>query len=669
MNHIVSKKKERQRIDPYFVQDAGLTVEEVGMIVNGAQYDTYSHDYKVGLKLNKFVVNPLYYYKELLIELLKINDSLFHTMEDVLSDNTVSKDNKNYVIRHDVDGDIFAALEMAKIENELGIRSTYYILHTAYYYGYIKDGVFFRYDCMANIYKEIQDLGHEVSLHTDPLLLYQDYCLDGAQAVVKEIEWLRSRGIKIPGSAAHNNPTVYGAQNFEIFEGRYRNFIFPGNNKAKIIKEDEVFFNGKWAPLHVLSENDLGLCYEAHDAYTLECYLGISSEIGFNSINQTWSSKVDKRKRDLTTGPDNRFSFYEEARKVQYGELLILTSHPLYYGSRVNSITPPPIKSEHAQIIQNKELGWSTYLPNSLVSHTSPDTEKRDFQTIHFANEYGMISRPFPESMDVNTLKVFLIGGNWLLSNKIGLPDHLEVQLEKLLTKKYNKKSVVRTFSGKDMGVDRYYQWLEIVLDKFNPEVVVLELDFRLCHQNWLNDYVDNHQSLGKKKRFSNYIWVNDESLVSHCSIKDKIDISRDSETIDINLLLDKYMSLFEYAIKNIRKNNAVPLIIVTDYGDYSFTIIDYSIKQLESLKGTRVLDVCKLSMLGNEERNKISKIHKIEKEHRCAASKIVKIISQIDIEALRKNQEEINCKIYWLNNVLSKVKKIIISCFKVKSE
>jgi hypothetical protein len=41
-------------------------------------------------------------------------------------------------VRHDVDFNPFKALEMAKIEKIYGIRSTYYFLPTAEYYGHIR---------------------------------------------------------------------------------------------------------------------------------------------------------------------------------------------------------------------------------------------------------------------------------------------------------------------------------------------------------------------------------------------------------------------------------------------------------------------------------------------------------------------------------------------------
>src|SRR5690348_1449894 len=43
-------------------------------------------------------------------------------------------------LRHDVDVRLDAALTFALLEHERGIRSTYFVLHTAGYYGVIRDG-------------------------------------------------------------------------------------------------------------------------------------------------------------------------------------------------------------------------------------------------------------------------------------------------------------------------------------------------------------------------------------------------------------------------------------------------------------------------------------------------------------------------------------------------
>ena len=93
--------------------------------------------------------------------------------------------------------------------------------------------------------------------------MYQYLNIDGAKALVADIEWLRSVGLNIRGTAPHNNPAEYGASNSAIFEkSNIWNFLQSG---AK-----GVCNNGKWEPLAVLNEKDLGLDYEADDIYSPE---------------------------------------------------------------------------------------------------------------------------------------------------------------------------------------------------------------------------------------------------------------------------------------------------------------------------------------------------------------------------------------------------------------
>lgn len=64
------------------------------------------------------------------------------------------------ILRHDVDFSIDLALEMARIEHHLGIRSTFFFMTTCDYYN-----VFSAHGRSALI--EINSLGHEVGLHWD----------------------------------------------------------------------------------------------------------------------------------------------------------------------------------------------------------------------------------------------------------------------------------------------------------------------------------------------------------------------------------------------------------------------------------------------------------------------------------------------------------------------
>lgn len=67
---------------------------------------------------------------------------------------------KQVIIRHDVDLDLDAALEMAKIEADMGLVACYFIWMNSPFYNIFEQ----RY---TKIISEIIDLGHEVGLHFD----------------------------------------------------------------------------------------------------------------------------------------------------------------------------------------------------------------------------------------------------------------------------------------------------------------------------------------------------------------------------------------------------------------------------------------------------------------------------------------------------------------------
>lgn len=66
--------------------------------------------------------------------------------------------NSHLVIRHDIDIDIAAALEMAQIEHELGIASTYFISMRSPFYNPFSASNTIKI-------KKIHDLGHDVGTH------------------------------------------------------------------------------------------------------------------------------------------------------------------------------------------------------------------------------------------------------------------------------------------------------------------------------------------------------------------------------------------------------------------------------------------------------------------------------------------------------------------------
>jgi len=260
-------------------------------------------------------------------------------------------------IRHDVDADIVSALHLARIERDLGIKSTYYLLHTAPYYGSWlspdDSGVvlFERNECMAEVYLELQSLGHEVAVHTDALTLYQTHNVDGAAALSAEINWLRSIGLSISGTAPHNSPQVYGAGNSAIFRGRALSATQPAGPQG-------VVLDGKWAPLGVIDESRIGLSYEADDINERPWIVDFFSIAGPDKwwrnfrhpslIEETWSAYNRNPKMDVLTFLTERLpEVYPEKsafwlghddipKRVSQGgaKCVVFSVHPEYYGIR-----------------------------------------------------------------------------------------------------------------------------------------------------------------------------------------------------------------------------------------------------------------------------------------------------------------------------------------------
>ena len=68
---------------------------------------------------------------------------------------------KHVLLRHDVDFSISNALQIARVEHSLGVSATYYFMLTSNMYNLMSEH-------SINLVKEIQSLGHAISLHFDP---------------------------------------------------------------------------------------------------------------------------------------------------------------------------------------------------------------------------------------------------------------------------------------------------------------------------------------------------------------------------------------------------------------------------------------------------------------------------------------------------------------------
>jgi hypothetical protein len=181
-------------------------------------------------------------------------------------------------IRHDVDDNINSAIKFAYRESKYGIKSTYFILHTASYYGVTKKNNFNRNDQIKDYLLKIQNsFYHEVGFHNDLVTLQVVYRISPRKFLKDELEWLRNNGLIISGSVAHGSTYcyMYHYLNSYFWEGYNQypesNFLNWGdikkNNQQIIIEKDRKLSKAN-TELIVFEKDKMsnyGLDYEGYD--------------------------------------------------------------------------------------------------------------------------------------------------------------------------------------------------------------------------------------------------------------------------------------------------------------------------------------------------------------------------------------------------------------------
>lgn len=104
-------------------------------------------------------------------------------------------------LRHDVDHSLEAALAMAEVEKEFGIRSTYYLLPTTKYWG--AEG-------FSEACRMFQDWGHEVGYHCNVVAEWYRGEVDSMEeGIRRQTKDLHNVGVDLTGWAAHGDPDCY----------------------------------------------------------------------------------------------------------------------------------------------------------------------------------------------------------------------------------------------------------------------------------------------------------------------------------------------------------------------------------------------------------------------------------------------------------------------------
>jgi hypothetical protein len=163
------------------------------------------------------------------------------------------------VIRHDIDHDIENAVTMARWEADHGIRTTYCVLHTAWYYARTSAGrVTARSEEMVEACLEIQAMGHEINLHNNLIVTALRTGADPYDLLAEELDFLRSRGLDVRGTSTHGDSLCgeLGVQNMELFSET----VYPSRGGARTIRHE-----GHEITIGTRSMEEFGLAYEGYD--------------------------------------------------------------------------------------------------------------------------------------------------------------------------------------------------------------------------------------------------------------------------------------------------------------------------------------------------------------------------------------------------------------------
>ncbi len=575
-----------ESIKPYEVSDSGQTIDQVESYVNDMLHQTYGCNYSLGGP-PQVVAGTLFDFEEMLQQLTSLPHIEFVSHRQMLAE-PCPPDRVRIGIRHDIDADIVAAVKLAEIERNHNVPATWCVLHTAPYYGCFTPGRFHRNNCMRWVYLRLQELGHDVALHTDPLLIYQTHGMDGAQAVVTEIEWMREQGIEIHGTVAHNSKPVYGAWNYEIFKGRYE----KGIPDASAL--DHVVFEGKWTPLRVLDERELGLEYEGNEALWRN---DTPMEYGaLRVVNQWRWIAHSHRLRDDPRLPETQFidqaRMIDEIMRLPPGRFVVLVVHPCYYGGRIGPRHSPQMRADRVTTSHNDQLGWFGYDSSKVQCCSGDRSREQGFQTINQPNAMGMLDFPWePKAPEEDELSILILGADNIDGSTVPIPIQLQSRLAELIKHHTERKTRVHKLAFAGMGLSRLWSWYERTRASLKPQVVLIGIGGEAIRQNmpliWSRETGVSHVYPA-----GDYLaWDSDVRNVTPVSFSTEWKAHRrdprgldvipgtnielagamaDPEAVDVGGVncLDYLTACYRYVCDLIRQDGGRPLLILEEFGE-----------------------------------------------------------------------------------------------------
>jgi hypothetical protein len=228
-------------------------------------------------------------------------------------------DDTIFVVRHDIDHDLENAVRIAAWEKARGVRATYCVLHSAWYYGSGER----RYTWALDACREIQDLGHEINLHNNFACEALRRRQDPFRMLAEELEFLRANGLEVVGTSSHGDSLCgsAGLFNFELFS----ECVYASKGGPRRVEHA-----GHAIELGSRSMSEFGLLYEAYD-FPRDVYV---TESG---------GRLRERR-----GTRGRGGLYRASLDVRYQKIIGLTTHPEWWGwdepPRGAQPAPPPFE-------------------------------------------------------------------------------------------------------------------------------------------------------------------------------------------------------------------------------------------------------------------------------------------------------------------------------------
>ena len=465
----VDKRKLKQ-LQPYETKASSLSLSDVFYSVNYNFYSAYGPDFKHKDCMSLSIDGPAEY-RRFLKKMLQISNLKVETFDHYHPDRPLQNNEIACVIRHDLDGDLVAALQQAKIEQELNIKTTYYILHTAPYYGqFEEDGVFARNSESIESYKLLQEHGHEVALHTDGMLAYQEFNRDGGQTIRDEIEWLRSNGLMITGTTAHNSWPIYGVENFSIFKGK---------DRGKWQGKKAVTHNGKWAPIGALSEKELGLKYEANELLWQNkvpvFYAALRSQnlwrVDFLNFSKDLLDEHHKfgRLKDFKNKFVSGDDVLDLIACVNAPAYVYLVVHPMHYGLRSDHNEGPWLPDQPVNTESGGQSKWAGYETDNNTLNTA----------ICFKNELDTYDRGL-DCYKSATQKIFCLGNHNLASNQVSVDSkYSQVAAQNIGRQSKITRTAATSFASENSSLELFKEAYQQVIKIANPDYIIIALSYK----------------------------------------------------------------------------------------------------------------------------------------------------------------------------------------------